>query len=210
MTAENLRDSLRDALYSKRAELKLVSESIDSKRREIKSVEDRLLILDEANKFLAGMVSDRVLSVKDRLESLTNQGLEYIFGSSKVRVSIESEFKNNKTIFSLRIRKQGVDTDGVVESFGGGLLSVIAFILKIVAVVLVENRRFLILDESLSMLSDEYQEPMSKFIATLCKELDFTIVLIAHQPKLSTYADVCYEAYVCDRDKSTKFKEIER
>lgn len=210
MTAENLRDSLRDALYSKRAELKLVSESIDSKRREIKSLEDRLLILDEANKFLAGMVSDRVLSVKDRLESLTNQGLEYIFGSSKVRVSIESEFKNNKTIFSLRIRKQGVDTDGVVESFGGGLLSVIAFILKIVAVVLVENRRFLILDESLSMLSDEYQEPMSKFIATLCKELDFTIVLITHQPKLSTYADVCYEAYVCDRDKSTKFKGIER
>lgn len=208
MEFESVLNSLRDALYETRAELRIVNESIDSKRKENLELENRVLVLDEANKFLAGMVSDRVLCVKDRLESLTNQGLDYIFGSSKVRICIDSEFKNNKTIFSLRIRKSGVDTDGVVESFGGGLLSVIAFVLKIVAVVLVENRRFMILDESLSMLSDEYQEPMSKFIATLCKELGFTIVLISHQPKLSTYADVCYEAYVCDKDKSTKFKEL--
>lgn len=204
---------LRQLLNMQEAEYKFLSDKISKLEVDLGRYRETRDVLEEVNKVLSQVISSKIMSVKSKIESLTNQGLSYIFGSS-LRIVIHTDFKNNKTLFSLRVQKDNVN-EGLVENFGGGVLSVVAFLLKVITVLIAGNQRFMILDESLSMLSEEYQEPMSRFIKQICKDLKFTIVVIAHQPKLSTHADYVYEAkgdaetgVTFVREKTDEYKEL--
>lgn len=204
-----LRDRLnhyQTQLTQHRARVEILTQELDSLRKRKQSTEESLAILEQVNLFLASAVKDKINSTKHQLESLVNHGLQYIFNED-IRIEIASDFKNNKTIFSLRVLKGNLNT-GRTEDFGGGVLAVIAFLLKVSATLITKTERLLVFDESLTFVSAEYQEALSQFIHQICQQLDFTIILIAHQPLLAKHADTIYQVQGTPHE-GIHFKRIE-
>lgn len=174
-----------------KALLSVQSKDIQSLQKKTENLKLELSILEQVNTFLASQIQEKVVSVKHQLESLVNQGLKYVF-SEDIRLEIKSDFKNNKTVFSLNILKEGLN-EGQADAFGGGVLSIIALLLRISSIIITNTERFIVLDESLAFLSKQYQASISQFLQKVCEQLDFTIILVAHQQDLAQHADNIYQ-----------------
>lgn len=182
-----------EALANKRALLRVKKEELARKESTLTALQNEQLILEEVNTFFASVIKEKITETKYKLESLVNQGLEFVFTDNKIFITIDSEFKNNKTIFTLSINKEGVNK-GRAEDYGGGVLAVVAFLLKIAAIIITGTKRLMIDDEGLTFLSERYQRPVSVFIKKICEQLDFNIVMITHQQQLAKEADNIYRA----------------
>ena len=155
----------------------------------IEHIDSELELTKQANQVLSNLVSVRINTVKGSIESIINEGLALIF-DEPITVEIQESVKRGKTEFAMVIKKQ--DFEGGSESFGGGVLSVIAFLLKVVTNLISKKARIQVYDESLTFVSVQYQERLGMFIRKLCDDLDYTIVLISHQPVLSSMAHMQY------------------
>jgi len=197
-------DKVSKKISSLEAQRDVLQGDIDKSDTKSKAIGTELLILEQANNFFSFQVNQKVSKIKGKIEKLVNSGLAMIFEDG-LKLVIDSSIKYSKTTFSLRIDNNGVI--GMEETHGGGVLSVVAFILRVVITLLTDKRKLLVFDESLSMVSIGYQERLSQFIRKLCDDLGFTVVLISHQPALSEYATMKYE--VRKVGSQTKLKRIE-
>jgi len=83
----------------------------------------------------------------------------------------------------------------VVNSFGGGIGDLIAFLLRIILIARWEPRlsRVIIADESLKFVSQKDQEVLAEFIKQLCHKLDIQLILITHSEKFFNVSDKIFE-----------------
>jgi len=197
-------DRLNKKIAQLEAKQEVLQADIQKSDTLIASIGKDIVTLEQANIFFSNQVEMKVSKIKGRIEQLVNSGLSAIFEDS-LKLVIESSVKYNKTTFSLKIENDNVL--GMEETHGGGVLSVVAFILRVVITLLTDKRKFLVFDESLSMVSIGYQNRLSQFIRQLCDDLGFTVLLISHQPALSEYASIKYE--VRRAGKHTKIKRID-
>lgn len=183
---------IQQQLAKHEALLELTAKEVAKLKQDIAHTTQEVAILEQVNKFLASQIQQKVGETKHQLESLVNQGLEYVFGTG-IRIVIESSFKNNKTQFTLNIKKDGVN-EGRMDSFGGGVLAVIAVLLRVSAIIITKTERFIFFDESTNFVSAQYQPALGNFLKQICSQLDFTIVLISHQETINKSADHTYLA----------------
>lgn len=196
---------LQGLCHELKALCKVQHQDIIALESQIKETSSEIDILDSCNKFLSEQIKDKVSDAKYQLESLVNQGLKFIFGEN-LRIDIQPTFKNNKTQFSLNIIKDGIN-EGQSDAFGGGVLSVISLLLRVSAIIIDKTERLLVLDETTAFVSKQYQPLVSQFLQKICEQLNFTIILIAHQQDVATYADNIYQA-IGDAKNGTTFKKI--
>lgn len=197
-------DKIDNKISSLRAKLDVLQSDVDKSNIKIDSISKDILLLDQVNSFFSKQVDVKIGKIKVKIETLVNSGLSSIFDDS-LKLVIDSSVKYSKTTFKLQVSHNGVI--GMEKSHGGGVLSVVAFILRIVVTLLTDKRKFLIFDESLSMVSIGYQEKLSQFIRKLCDDLGFTILLVSHQPVLGDCANVKYE--VVKKGNYTRLKKVE-
>lgn len=185
-------EALRQKTLQQNAQLLLLEKSIKENSDRVASASASSKLLDEVNIFFAEQIKHKVSDIKFQIESLVNQGLDYIFNEN-IKIRIDSAFKNNKTVFSLKIVKDNLN-EGITESFGGGVLAVVSCLLKISSIIITKTERLLVMDESLAYVSIEYQEKLSKFLQQICKQMNFTIILVTHQPLMAKHSDTIYRA----------------
>lgn len=138
---------------------------------------------------LVDAVSQRNLM---RTEELVNSALATIFPDQEIRFRILSEIKRNTVQYRVAIIQDG--HEGTINSYGGGPVSVIALVLKLLFNVLAKRYPFLAFDESLSFLSEKYIDNASAFIKEMSDEFKMPILFVTHQPKLAAASDQTYEA----------------
>lgn len=186
---------VQQQLAKHEALLELNTKEVERLKQEVTRASQETIILEQVNKFLASQIQQKVGETKHQLESLVNQGLEYVFGTG-IRIVIESSFKNNKTQFTLNIKKDGIN-EGRMDSFGGGVLAVIAVLLRVSAIIITKTERFIFFDESTNFVSAQYQPALGNFLKQICSQLGFTIILISHQETINKSAD---HTYIADGD----------
>lgn len=186
---------VQQQLAKHEALLELNTKEVERLKQEVTRASQETVILEQVNKFLASQIQQKVGETKHQLESLVNQGLEYVFGTG-IRIVIESSFKNNKTQFTLNIKKDGIN-EGRMDSFGGGVLAVIAVLLRVSAIIITKTERFIFFDESTNFVSAQYQPALGNFLKQICSQLGFTIILISHQETINKSAD---HTYIADGD----------
>lgn len=157
----------------------------------VKQLAEEIHILDTVNSFFTKTVESKVTDTKHQIEDIINTGLRFIF-EGEITLRLDTLERRGRTEFILNVLNGEVE--GLRETHGGGVLAVISFLFKTVIAVVFEHKRFLIYDETLTFVSKEYQEKVSEFISTMCKDMNFDIALISHQPLLNTYADIVYKA----------------
>lgn len=126
-----------------------------------------------------------------QIEDVVTTGLQAIFETDMV-FTIEQVVsgKRLEVKFSLTT---GDLTTGVMDARGGGVGAVIGFLLRVAILLLVPNqRKLLVLDETFAQLSVEYLPALSEFIRQLVDSTGIQVIMVTHQPELTEAADTSY------------------
>lgn len=87
-----------------------------------------------------------------------------------------------------------IDTP-VMESRGGGVAATVGFLLRIVVMLLrggTNQENILVLDETFSMVSDEYLENVGAFLREIVEKTNIQILFVTHQKQFIEHADRVY------------------
>lgn len=139
-------------------------------------------------------VSTRVLGQStNTIDKLVTAGLKIVFDDQTLEFRTEVDKYRGKTAINFQLLQDGRSTP-IMDSYGGGVLVVAGVLLRVVTIVTLKMRRFLLLDESLSHLSIQYVPAASLLLSKLCEELDFTILMVTHEQAFADNADTHYLA----------------
>jgi hypothetical protein len=132
------------------------------------------------------------------LEAVVTDGLQTIFFDQHLHFESDIEAKYGKVSIDFQLRQGAVDDPLTIrgrplESFGGGPSSVIALILRVLTLLKLKRLPFLVLDETLLAVSDEYCGATGKFLQALAETMDLHFLLITHKPAYLDYSHVAYQ-----------------
>jgi hypothetical protein len=181
-------EQISNELHLTETLLKRATRELDEKKDILASKEEKSQVVSLATKILENYLESVSSSVSGTLEELMRSALKVF----NMNIDVTLEYHEGARGGYRTSIRQGNVTGGV-NSFGGGVLSLISLIMLVSTIVLKKKRRFIVLDESLNAVSIEYQEGLSNFIRQLCDDFDFNIVLVSHQKSLNTEATRAYE-----------------
>lgn len=131
------------------------------------------------------------------LQELVNSMLNTVFYDKKYSIDMQlNDTKNGKVLDLFLIDSTLSDEDPVVtelSSNGGGLQTVVGFVLQIYFIIYFKQERILFLDEALSAVSSEYIPTLVDFMRGLVDKYQFKFVAIFHDTRFSEYADTIYQ-----------------
>lgn len=153
-------------------------------------------LLEQVTEVLRALADLKREEMRLKVENLVTFGLRSVF-KEHLTFKIVSGERAKQSTMELKVvsivNEVEVETD-IVNAHGGGLVQVIALLLRIV--ILLFSRpapaRILILDESLAHLSREYLEPAAELLASLSNKLGLQILMVTHSPEFEDAADRIY------------------
>lgn len=187
------RQNIDDVISHHKASTNHLSNLIEIRELKYKTMTDTKKELDTVIQFFEKVIDMNTKSTRTFIESLVNDGIEYVIGDNSVSISIESSIKNNKVQYTINIIDNKNKIEGGIESFGGGILAIISFIFRIVIMHISKMFPLIVIDENLTFVSHHYQERLSQFIKHISSQFNINVLMISHSPKLNTYADKIYE-----------------
>jgi len=144
-------------------------------------------LLAEISSYLNSYIQITNKGTEDELTTLVNEALLTIFDDQSISIRLDKKVIGFKVFYQIMVLEDGIE--GSVDSYGGGILAVIAVILKIIFLVKTQSYPILFLDESLGFVSEQYQAKLSAFLKAFSHKMGITILLVSHQVTMMTYAD---------------------
>jgi DNA repair exonuclease SbcCD ATPase subunit len=179
---------------------------------ELQSLRAQKESFEKAAAVLGSIGEQRQEQAQKKIESLVTKGLQTIFGEEYAfrieQVTVANRPEVNFLVKSTTEDGKVIETD-VLSSRGGGLASVVGFLLRVV-IMLLSNKsqeNIIFLDESFGMLSAEYEGRMAEFLKKISEETGITIVLVTHSDAYSDLADKRYRFDLNSKGMTT-VKEI--
>lgn len=146
---------------------------------------------------LASIGEQRQADAQTQIEELVTRGLTSIFGEN-ISFHVVQTQRGKTPEVKFLVKSQGaagqtIETS-VMDARGGGLAAVVGFLLRLVILLLKtgRNNRVLVLDESFSHVSAEYERPLAEFLKELVDKTDVQIIMITHSDAFSEFADKRY------------------
>jgi hypothetical protein len=132
------------------------------------------------------------------LEAVVTDGLQTIFVDQDLHFESDIEAKYGKVSIDFQLRQGGLDhplsiRGKPLESFGGGTSSVISLILRVLTLLKLKRLPFLVLDETLLAVSDEYVAATGKFLEALARTMNLHFLLITHKPAYLDHSNRAYQ-----------------
>lgn len=151
---------------------------------------------DRVTRLLTSVGEAAQQAAQHQIEGLVTRGLQVIFGS-ELSFHVVQSVKANASHVEFVIRSQyadrAVDTP-VLEARGGGMAVVVAFMLRLVVLLLTPGaRKILFLDESFSHVSREYEVRLAEFLREVTEKAGVQIVLVTHSDAYGDLADRRYQ-----------------
>jgi len=149
---------------------------------------------------------------KEFILNIINSALKDIF-QDDIRINIEQEVKSTSKNIKYNITFYQGDkyigkNDELLETNGGGVLSVISVLFKILIGYFYSKNKFYIFDESFAQVSPQYRERLSLFLRKFAEEYDFTLVLVSQTDDLNVGSHIHYQLnYFYENDLKTVFIE---
>jgi DNA repair exonuclease SbcCD ATPase subunit len=149
----------------------------------------------KVQKYLQQVISNKLEEIENKTVPIINSMLKTVFYEDDLQFKFKSEVKYGKMVYVPSIIDGKTGLEGDVEDFGGGVLTITSALLRMLFILIADAPRFLVLDEGLNPVSPKYRPRVSEFLSKLCKELDFTFILISFDEgeHFSNYAEVVYE-----------------
>lgn len=150
---------------------------------------------DRVTQLLTTISEGAQATARQQIEELVTRGLQVIFGT-ELSFHMAESVKGNASSIEFVVRSvygDSVVETPVMESRGGGLAVVVAFMLRLVVLLLTPGApRILWLDESFSHVSAEYEPRLAEFLREVCDKAQVQIVMVTHSDAYNDLADVRY------------------
>jgi DNA repair exonuclease SbcCD ATPase subunit len=175
----------------------LRTENFDQQKRleiEILKHEGDTAILSKVGNLFKHLLDSLLDEKKQEVQNLVTYGLKTVFNDQDLKFHIEIEPRASSVHTSFKTEQVGVTQGDVLENFGGGIVNLESFLLRIITLFQTKLSSFLFLDESFANLSDDYSENCSLLLKNLCNQLGLTIFLITHNELMLNSADKVYKA----------------
>lgn len=180
--------ALRDQLTSELSE----------KERELESLSSRLAILAKVSELYLMLLDRMVKSQVKAIDEVITHGFQTIFFDQDLRFETELSSKYNRVSAEFLVCDGDPENGGTrgspMESYGGGPATIASLVLRILTLLRLKRRKFLLLDETLSAVSDVYVENTSLFLKGLAETMGLDIFLVTQHLSYVDYAPTAYQA----------------
>lgn len=150
-------------------------------------------LLDQVVALLGAMQDTWTKQFQEAVGDIVSRGIAGVFGEElELRVEMGRSGDLPTAKFTVR-DASGLETD-VMDARGGGLVSVTAFLLRVLLLISARPplARLLILDETFANVSAEYLPGLVGLLRRICEDGGFQVILVTHRPELAECADVAY------------------
>jgi chromosome segregation ATPase len=161
---------------------------------EITNLDVDVAVLEKVGNLFKHLLDVLLEKKKKDIEELVTFGLRSVVDDQDLKFHIDIEPKYNNIYTTFRTEHVGVVDGDVLDNFGGGIVNIESFLLRVITLFQTKLSPYLFLDESFSNLSEDYVENCSKLLRGLCEQLGVTIFLVTHQPAMLSHADKVYKA----------------
>jgi hypothetical protein len=130
-----------------------------------------------------------------RVELVVTNGLQLVFGPN-VSCVLEKKEGARGTSYKIKIKEAKEDGDVIddpMDSFGGGVVNLTAFLLRVLLLHRFKLAKLLVLDETMNNVSRVYLPKVSVLLRSLAEDYGFTILAVTHQPEMTAAAHNAYE-----------------
>lgn len=179
------------------AEARVIATSGKAIKEELEIALEDVELYNKVAITLASIGEQRQEQAQKQIEELVTRGLTTIFGEDLEFHLVQTQRgKTPEVKFLIRSRALNgrVVETSVMDARGGGLAAVVGFLLRLVVLLLSKDSKepILILDESFSHVSAEYEQPLAEFIKELVDKTRVQVVLVTHSDAFSEFADKRY------------------
>ena len=126
-----------------------------------------------------------------KIENIVSGGLQMVFGDKSMGLILNKKEGARGSSYELLLR-QGDFIGKPMDSFGGGVVNVMAFLLRVIMIKRFKLAKFLAVDESFNNVSENNLPLVSEMLQKLCRDHGYTILAVTHQPVLAQAADRVY------------------
>lgn len=187
----------RRAVDRRIAEARVIATSGKAIKKELEIALNDVELYNKVAITLASIGEQRQQEAQEQIEQLVTRGLTSIFGEDLSFHLVQTQRGKTPEVKFL-VKSRGLNgrvvETSVMDARGGGLAAVVGFLLRLVVLLLSKDSKepILILDESFSHVSAEYEQPLAEFIAELVAKTRTQIVLVTHSDAFSEHADKRY------------------
>jgi DNA repair exonuclease SbcCD ATPase subunit len=188
MNLSELKDKSSKVFYEIEANKKI----LDRTRKELEDTTNQMRLLELAGNTLKTLGETQRQKTTETFERVVTLALKEVFDSNyQFKIEVTSD-KRVSTKFKLIDGENELD---LMSAVGGGIVNVVALVLKVLILASVRPKRsqLLFLDESLNNVSVDYRPRVAKLLKSFSEQLGIQILLVTHAPEFSEVADVVYE-----------------
>jgi|SRR5208282_1841232 len=179
----------------------------------IQRLSERIKILESEKVLLVKAVGliDRCIQVISangigKIESIVSDGLRRVFDDPTLTLVVEKKSLARGNAYSLLVSKDGGEPYDPMKSYGGGVVNVASFLLRIILIKRFRLTKVLVLDEQFNNVSALYLPGVSALLRTMADNYGYTILAISHQKQLALAANKIYR--VIDGDSFPKLEVV--
>ena len=168
--------------------------------KHMEALSTKLTTLGEVKKLLIKLKNSKMFEKKDFILNTINTALNDVFPDQIVKIDLVASNTNQEASklnikYDIVLFQNGREisrNEKMVEQNGGGIISFISILFKILVGFIYSRNKFYVFDESLSEVSELYMPRMGQFLQKFCKVHGFTIIIITHTQAIADYSDLTY------------------
>ena len=139
---------------------------------------------------LRSFSDDASEKLRGDIESLVTHALRSVFSDQSMAFRIHTRQLRGTNAVEFALASGGVEQP-VPGAHGGGVLQVVAFVLRVVVLMLDRRRRpILFLDEPFSHVSANYRPALAQFLRELVDTTDLQLFIVTHDDATPEVADM--------------------
>lgn len=186
--------AIQQTILKQRGQLELYQSQAQRLKTELANTDVTLQLEQETLRLLQLASAATWDATKKLVEELVTRALQSVFYDKSYKFVLKQETKRGTASVSFVVEDQGMELD-LVDELGGGIVDVVALVLRIAFVLLYrpKTRPVLFLDEPLKHLWSGYQPYAAKFLKQVCGETGLQLLIVTHQNELASYADQVFQ-----------------
>ena len=166
----------------------------------METLSTKISTLGEVKKLLIKLKNSKMFEKKDFILNTINTALNDVFPDQMVKIDLVASNTNQEASklnikYDIVLFQNGREisrNEKMVDQNGGGIISFISILFKILVGFIYSRNKFYVFDESLSEVSELYMPRMGQFLQKFCKVHGFTIIIITHTQAIADYSDLTY------------------
>jgi hypothetical protein len=162
-------------------------------KSDIVKLESQAKILDQSSEVLKSVLKTLIYEDTETIRAIVTEGLRAIFDDRDFEFKVDTSIKRGKVNIDFAIfdSLHGLELD-VVDSYGGSMANIVSLLLRVICIGKLGLHPILLLDESLTHVSQEYIDNTGKFLKEICTKFGLDILLVTHEHGFLSYSDIPY------------------